>query len=72
MTLADGRRVKANAGMAVFRIGDREAPSTILISDVAEPILGATTLEVLGLAVDRKRRRLTPTRPYTVRLSGVG
>src|SRR2546423_14371413 len=52
MTLADGRRRKIEAGTAIVRIGHREALTTILVGDVVEPILGATTLEVLGLAVD--------------------
>jgi clan AA aspartic protease len=68
--LADGRRVKLNAGTAFFRIHDREAPATILVGDVAEPILGVETLEALGLAVDPRRRRLTPSRYYTFRLGG--
>ena len=37
ITLADGRRVTLDAGTAIFRIGGREAPATILVGDVAEP-----------------------------------
>jgi len=70
--LADGRRVKFDAATAIIRIGDREAPATVLIGDVAEPILGVETLEALGLAVDTRRRRLTPSRHYAVRLGGFG
>jgi len=70
IALADGRRVKLDAGTAIFRIGEREAPATILVGDVAEPILGVETLEALGLTVDPRRRRLAPSRPYTVRLGG--
>ena len=70
ITLADGRRVKLDAGTAIFRIGDREAPATILVGDVAEPILGVETLEALGLTVDPRKRRLTPSRQYAVRLGG--
>lgn len=70
ITLADGRRVKLDAGTAIFRIGGREAPATILVGDVAEPILGVETLEALGLTIDPRRRRLTPSRHYTVRLGG--
>jgi predicted aspartyl protease len=68
--LADGRRVKAEAGTAIFRIDDREAPATILVGEVVEPILGVETLEALGLTVDPRRRRLAPSRDYTVRLGG--
>ncbi len=70
IALTDGRRVKLDAGTAIFRIGEREAPATILVGDVAEPILGVETLEALGLTVDPRRRRLAPSRPYTVRLGG--
>jgi len=70
ITLADGRRVKLDAGTAIFRIGGREAPATILVGDVVEPILGVETLEALGLTVDPRKRRLAPSRPYAVRLGG--
>jgi predicted aspartyl protease len=49
ITLADGRRVRLDASTAIFRIGKREAPATILIGGVVEPILGVETLEALGL-----------------------
>ena len=68
VTLADGRRVKCASGILNYRIGKREAPGVILIGDVAEPLLGVETLEALGLAVDPRRERLTPTRGYTVRV----
>src|SRR5262245_33314369 len=68
ITLADGRKGRLDAGTALFRIDDREAAATILVGD--EPILGVETLEVLGLAVDPKRRRLIPTRGYAARLGG--
>jgi aspartyl protease family protein len=68
--LADGRPMKVGATTAVFKIGDREALSTILVGDVAEPILGVETLEVLGLAVDPRSGRLRPTRGYAARLGG--
>jgi|SRR5215510_746944 len=71
-TLADRRRVKLDAGTAIFRIGAREAPATLLVGDVAEPILGVETLEGLGLTVDPRRRRLTPSRHYAVRLGAFG
>jgi len=72
ITLADKRRVKLDAGTAIFRIGEREAPATLLVGDVASPILGVATLEGLGLTVDPRRRRLTPSRHYAVRLGAFG
>ena len=68
--LADGRRVRLGADVAIFRIDGREAPVTILVGKVDEPILGVEALEALGLAVDPRRRRLSPSRRYAVRLSG--
>lgn len=68
--LADGRPMKTRAALALFRIGDREAPSTILVGDVAEPILGVEALEVLGLTVDPRNGRLRPTRGYAARMGG--
>ena len=68
ITLADGRRVRFDASTAFFRVAGREAPATILVGNVAEPILGVATLEALGLMVDPKRGRLVPSRGYAVRL----
>jgi clan AA aspartic protease len=68
VTLADRRRVKLDAGTAIFRIGAREAPAILLVGDVAEPILGVETLEGLGLTVDPRRQRVVPSRGYAVRL----
>lgn len=68
ITLSDKRRVKLDAGTAIFRIGGREAPATLLVGNVAEPILGVETLEGLGLTVDPRRRRLAPSRGYAGRL----
>ena len=70
ITLADGRRVRLDAGTVVSRVEGREAPATILVGDVVEPILGVETLEVLGLTVDPRRRKLVPSRGYAVRLGG--
>ncbi len=68
--LADGRRVRLKVDVAIVRIDGREAPATILVGKVDEPILGVETLEALGLVVDPRKRRLTPSRPYAVRLGG--
>lgn len=68
--LADGRRVRLGADVAVVEIDGRQAPTTILVGEVDEPILGVEALEALGLAVDPGRKRLTPSRPYAVRLGG--
>jgi clan AA aspartic protease len=68
--LADGRRIRLGVDVAVVRVDGPEAPVTILIGKVDEPILGAEALEALGLVVDSRRKRLLPSRPYAVRLGG--
>ncbi|TAK06939.1 hypothetical protein EPO44_04725 [bacterium] len=68
--LADGRRVRLGADVAIFQINGREAPTTILVGRVDEPILGVEALETLGLVVDPRRKRLSPSRPYAVRIGG--
>ena len=68
--LADGRQLRLGADIAIVQIDGREAPATILVGKVDEPILGVETLEALGLTVDPRRKRLSPSRPYAVRLGG--
>ena len=68
--LADGRRIRLGADLAIVQIDGREAPTTILVGKVDEPILGVEALEALGLVVDPRKKRLSPSRPYAVRLGG--
>ncbi len=68
--LADGRAVRLGADVVVLQIDRREAPTTVLVGKVDEPILGVEALEALGLVVDPKRKRLSQSRPYAVRLGG--
>ena len=68
VTLADGRRKKVDAGLVGFSILGREALMTILISDVAEPILGMEALEILGLTVEPRKRRLKAMRGFALRI----
>lgn len=68
--LAEGRRIRLGADIAIVQIDGREAPTTVLVGNVDEPILGVEALEALGLVVDPTRKRLTPSRPYAVRLGG--
>lgn len=68
--VADGRLLRLGADVAILRIDGREAPATILVGKVDEPILGVEALEALGLVVDPRKKRLTPSRPYAVRLGG--
>jgi predicted aspartyl protease len=68
--LADGRRLRLGADLAIVKIDGREAPTTVLVGKVDEPILGVEALEALGLSVDPAKKRLSPSRPYAIRLGG--
>ena len=67
VTLADGRRVKAGVGLASVEIGGREDVVEVRVFEVAEAVIGAFTLESLGLAVDPVTGELRPTRSFTAR-----
>ena len=67
VTLADGRRKKFDGGLVGFSILGRQALMTIMIGDVAEPILGMEALEILGLAVEPRKRRLKAMRGFALR-----
>lgn len=69
--LADGSPIEMDVGTVIFKVLDRTAPSTVLIGDVPEPILGVETLEALGLTVDPSAGKLVPKRAYSVRLGGI-
>ena len=71
VTLADGRQVQADMGSVMVEIEARTGPTTVIIAECAEPLLGVEALEVLGLAVDPTTGTLKPTRAYTARLGGV-
>lgn len=64
LRLAHGRSIRLGADIAILQVDGREAPATFLVGKVDEPILGVETLEALGLVVDRKSKRLSPSRPY--------
>ena len=66
--LANGRAIRVGADTGVVRIDGRQAPATIMIGDAAEPLLGAETLEALGVSIDMKHGRFVPTRSYAIRL----
>lgn len=68
--LANGAAVDMEVGVALFRILDREAPATVLVGSVTEPLLGVETLEALGLSVDPTTGTLRKKRGYAVRLGG--
>ena len=60
-TLADGTMVTRDAGDAYFEYrGDGGAAPVIFGEDGDEPLLGATTLESLGLVLNPFQRELHP------------
>lgn len=61
--LGNGRFVRAQCAFATARIGRREMPTVVVAFRGAKPVLGAETLEALGLGVDPRRGRLIAERP---------
>ena len=63
--LADGRTVARDVAFIFVRVDDRTVPTQCILDDAApEALLGAVTLEELGLAVDPVNRRFVPSRKY--------
>lgn len=58
---ADGRRGTCPVGRAEFVVNGRQTPALVIFGEeTAPPLLGAMTLEGLGLGVDPLGRRLVP------------
>ena len=66
--LANGMEMETEAGVVHVKIDAREAPSTVLIMDCEEPLLGVETLETLGLKVNPETEKLEPTRSFVLRV----
>jgi clan AA aspartic protease len=64
LMLADKRKVKAVLSNAYFKLLDREGVFQVAIMDVAEPLLGVTVLEGLGIKIDPGTGKLEYSRPY--------
>lgn len=59
--LANGERMTRNKGIALFRYGERIGGADVIFGEEADSsLLGATTLESLGLALDPLKRELRP------------
>jgi clan AA aspartic protease len=59
--LADGSTIVRKKGIALFRHGDRVGGADVVFGEEGDSILlGAFTLEALGLALDPLRRELRP------------
>ena len=59
--LADGRKISRRKGVALFRYQDRIGGADVIFGEPDDSnLLGAFTLEALGLALDPLRRELHP------------
>jgi clan AA aspartic protease len=71
--LADGTKVARQVGDAYFEYdGDGGAAPVIFGEPADEPLLGATTLESLGLVLNPFKRELYPTRLMLARTMSAG
>jgi predicted aspartyl protease len=61
--LADGTEVSRKVGDAYFEFRGQDGTAPVVFGEKGdEPLLGATTLESLGLCLDPFKRRLVPMR----------
>jgi len=61
--LADGTTISREVGDACFEFQSQRGPAHVIFGEEGdEPLLGATTLESLGLVLDPFKRRLIPMR----------
>lgn len=59
--LANGEKIVRKKGIALFRYGDRVGGADVVFGEEGDSmLLGAFTLESLGLALDPLRRELKP------------
>lgn len=63
--LADGRQLELDVGRTWVRVnGQQEFTQVVFGKADAEPLLGAVTLEEMGLAVDAVKKRLVSVHKY--------
>lgn len=59
--LADGTKILRKKGIALFKYGDRIGGADVIFGEEGDSVLlGAFTLEALGLTLDPLRRELKP------------
>lgn len=59
--LANGEKIVRTKGVAVFKYGDRIGGADVIFGEPGDSVLlGAFTLEALGLSLDPLRRELKP------------
>jgi len=66
-SLGDGTTIKRRVGDAYFELKGEGGASPVIFGEEGDkPLLGATTLESIGLVLDPFKRRLIPTRMLLV------
>ena len=66
-TLADGTTITRRVGDAYFEFQGEGGAAPVIFGEAGdEPLLGATTLESIGLVLDPFKRRLIPMRMLLV------
>ena len=69
-TLANGDKIARKKGGAFFKYGDRTGVADVIFGEEGDStLLGAFTLEALGLTLDPLRRELKPLPMLLARLS---
>jgi len=59
--LADGSKIVRRKGVALFKYGDRVGGADVIFAEEGDStLLGALTLEALGLSLDPLKRELKP------------
>ena len=59
--LANGMKIKRKKGIALFKYGDRVGGADVIFGEEGDSVLlGAFTLEALGLVLDPLKRELRP------------
>src|SRR6266487_2393165 len=72
-SLADGTTISREVGDAYFEFQGQRGPAPVIFGEKGdEPLLGATTLESLGLVLDPFKRQLRPMRLLLARLAQPG
>ncbi|PYL13606.1 MAG: aspartyl protease [Verrucomicrobia bacterium] len=66
-SLTDGRTIRRRVGDAYFELQGEGGASPVIFGEEGDkPLLGATTLESIGLILDPFKRRLIPMRMLLV------
>jgi len=69
--LADGSKIVRKKGIALFKYGDQRGGADVIFGEEGDSnLLGAFTLEALGLVLDPLRRELKPLPMMLAVLSG--